>query len=141
MWPSELYSRNHQHIKTRCCCQWCLKKTNSIQQLWVGGFQVNTSTPDLCLQMGIFRELRSFSKPQVKMQLLIKWLKISFLNTESCWKSFTVLPPHHFDRFVWPTLEQVFFLSSFTFEMRFLPLKVCLRYLISMDKNSFYRDS
>lgn len=70
---------------------------------------MNTSIPDLCLQLGIFRELRSFSNPQVKMRLLIKWLKISFLNIEACWKSFTVLPPHRFDRFVWPTLEQVFF--------------------------------
>lgn len=23
--PSELYSRNHQHSKTRCCCQCCLQ--------------------------------------------------------------------------------------------------------------------
>lgn len=132
--PSELYSRNHQHVKTRCCCQWCLKKTNSIQQLWVRGFQMSTSTSDTCLQLGIFTELRSFSKPQVKIQLLIKQLKISFLNIQACWKSFmccllTIL----IDLFGQP--QNKYFLSSFTFEMRFLPLEVCLRYLISMDKN------
>lgn len=113
--PSELHSRKQQHIKTRCCCLWCLQPAATEQRAWpwARGFQGNTCTSAICLHLGVFTELRSFSKPWVNIQLLIKWLKISFLHIPPCLNSFAALPPLPVDRCVWPTLEQVFYISLY----------------------------
>jgi len=89
----EIVSMLKQDVGVSAVCS--LQNTAQRARPWARGFQVNTCTSDVCLQLGIFTELRSFSKPGVKIQiqLLIKWLKISFLHMQPCFNSFAALPP------------------------------------------------